>query len=112
MAFNLKKVLKALLLSSSQPLSIKEVQAAFARFHESSAVKAPADESGSRPVAATAEDGGPKTENGAEPTTGGESQSAGDVAEVVAELPQDPELYVEVPSLVTVTQIREAMDEI
>src|SRR5262249_2868931 len=34
MAFNLKKVLKALLLSSSQPLSIKDIQAAFTRFHE------------------------------------------------------------------------------
>ena len=34
MAFNLKKVLKALLLSSGQPLSIKDIQAAFTRFHE------------------------------------------------------------------------------
>ena len=34
MAFNLKKVLKALLLSSSQPLSIKDIQAAFTRFHQ------------------------------------------------------------------------------
>ena len=37
MAFNLKKVLKALLLSTSQPLSIKEIQAAFTRFHEQGA---------------------------------------------------------------------------
>ena len=34
MAFNLKKVLKALLFSSNQPLSIKDIQAAFTRFHE------------------------------------------------------------------------------
>ena len=34
MAFNLKKVLKALLLSSSQPLAIKDIQAVFTRFHE------------------------------------------------------------------------------
>ena len=34
MAFNLKKVLKALLLSSSQPLAIKDIQAAFTRFHD------------------------------------------------------------------------------
>ena len=33
MAFNLKKVLKALLYSSSQPLPIKDIQAAFERFH-------------------------------------------------------------------------------
>ena len=32
--------------------------------------------------------------------------------EVFAEPPQDPELYLDVPSLVTVTQIREVMDEI
>ena len=34
MAFNLKKVLKALLLSSSQTLSVKDIQDTFARFHE------------------------------------------------------------------------------
>ena len=34
MAFNLKKVLKALLLSSNQPLAIKDIQAVFTRFHE------------------------------------------------------------------------------
>ena len=34
MAFNLKKVLKALLLSTNQPLAIKDIQAAFTRFHE------------------------------------------------------------------------------
>ena len=34
MPFNLKKVLKALLLSSNQPLAIKDIQAAFTRFHE------------------------------------------------------------------------------
>jgi segregation and condensation protein B len=33
-AFELKKVLKALLFSSSQPLAIKDVQATLARFHE------------------------------------------------------------------------------
>src|ERR1017187_10610101 len=33
MAFNLKKVLKALLHSSSQPLAAKDIQAAFERFH-------------------------------------------------------------------------------
>ena len=34
MAFNLPKVLKVLLFSSSQPLTVKDIQAAFARFHE------------------------------------------------------------------------------
>ena len=36
MAFNLTKVLKVLLFSSSQPLAVKDIQAAFARFHERS----------------------------------------------------------------------------
>ena len=35
-----------------------------------------------------------------------------EAVEVVAEAPQDPELYADVPSLVTVTQIREAMEEL
>src|ERR1039458_10317322 len=34
MAFNLKKVLKALLFSSSRPLAAKDIQDAFTRFHE------------------------------------------------------------------------------
>src|SRR3569833_1590360 len=34
MAFNLKLVLKALLFSSSQALSIKDIQGVLARFHE------------------------------------------------------------------------------
>ena len=34
MAFNLKKVVRALLFSSSQPLAIKDIQDAVARFHE------------------------------------------------------------------------------
>jgi segregation and condensation protein B len=37
MAFNLKKVLKALLYSSSYPLSANDIQAAFERFHQQSA---------------------------------------------------------------------------
>ena len=105
MAFNLKKVLKALLLSSSQPLSIKDVQAAFARFHDPAAA---------RPVAGSA----PSTElgaGGAEPAAGAApslAPEAVDVPEVFVEAPQDPELYTDVPALVTVTQIRETMEEI
>ncbi len=85
MAFNLKKVLKALLLSSSQPLAVKDIQAAFTRYHE-----------GAAPVPGTAEEAAPAAEG----------------PEVFAEPPDDAELYAEVPSLVTLTQIREAMDAI
>ena len=84
MAFNLKKVLKALLYSSSQPLAIKDIQAAFERFHRQ-AVPAPAAD----PAAAPAE-----------------------AAEAPLEPPDSPDLYEQVPSLVTASQIREAMDEI
>ena len=113
MAFNLKKVLKALLLSSNQPLAIKDVQAAFTRFHDSASalpLEEQADEApdatpdsseavAADPVAETAPEGAP-AEVPVEP------------AEVFVETPQDPELYAEVPSLITATQIREAMDEI
>src|SRR5437879_4815514 len=101
MAFNLKKVLKALLLSSNQPLSVKDVQAAFARFHET----------GSLPLAAS--DEAPVTSEPPAPEASEQPASeVAEAAEVIAEPPQDPELYVDVPSLVTVTQIREVMDEI
>ena len=102
MAFNLKKVLKTLLLSSSQPLSIKDIQAAFARFHEQA----------QRPLISEE----PKSEAPLSPEAppANESLTAAvpEVAEVMAEPPADPELYSEVPGLVTVTQIRETMDAI
>jgi segregation and condensation protein B len=96
MAFNLKKVLKAWLLSSSQPLALKDIQATFTRFHEQ-APAAPEDEN-----AGAAQPAGesPETAAAAEP------------AEIPVEPEQDPELYQDVPSLVTAAQIREAMDEI
>jgi segregation and condensation protein B len=118
MAFNLKKVLKALLLSSSQPLAIKDIQAAFSRFHEQASQlpmsdsPSAAEESVTAKAAADAATGatGAPTEPN-EPTTS--AVPTDEVAEVLVEaLPQDPELYMDVPSLVTATQIREAMDQI
>ena len=103
MAFNLKKVLKALLLSSNQPLSIKDVQAAFARFHEQGQVPLIAEE-------APAADGAP-VEPAPVPEEG-LAAVAPEATEAIAEPPQDPELYSGVPELVTVTQIRETMDQI
>jgi segregation and condensation protein B len=87
MAFNLKKVLKALLYSSSQPLSTKDIQAAFERFHRAAAPAAGPDP--------------------AVPAT-----TANEAAEVAVEPPDSPDLYEEVPSLITAAQIREAMAEI
>jgi len=105
MAFNLKKVLKALLLSSTQPLAVKDIQTVFTRFHEL----------GSLPLRESA--GGPDGPDG----TNGEGKAlaeavapadVAEAAEVFAEALADPELYADVPSLVTATQIREATDEI
>lgn len=100
MAFNLKKVIKALLFSSNQPLAIKDLQAVFTRYHESALL----------PIASEVE----STANPAEAVPAGASATAptDDPAELVAEPPQDPELYSDVPSLVTATQIREVVDEI
>jgi segregation and condensation protein B len=122
MAFNLKKVLKALLLSTNQPLATKDIQAAFTRFHEQAA-SLPSFESAdeSTPAAdATATAAAPAAEVSAEPTAEGAgtegvaspSVPAEEPVEIVVEAPSDPELYRDVPSLVTATQIREAMDQI
>lgn len=120
MAFNLKKVLKALLLSSNQPLAIKDVQAAFTRFHDranalpltagvegrASSVEEPNPADG----AAEAPSDGAAAE--VAPATGEPAEVPAEPGEVIVESPQDPELYGEVPSLVTAAQIREAMDQI
>ncbi len=105
MAFNLKKVVRALLFSSSQPLAIKDLQDAVARFHEQkSAMAALLHE------AATAEPAG--TVAPAAPAEGVPAAPADEPAEVADESPQDPELYEEVPTMVTAAQLRDVMDEI
>jgi len=98
MAFNLKKVLKALLLSSSQTLSVKDIQDTFARFHEQGILPL-VEEPAGIPGAPAPEAPAP-------------APVVDEVPEVFAEPPEDAELYQDVPSLVTVTQIREAMDAI
>ncbi len=105
MAFNLKLVLKALLFSSSQSLTIKDIQTVFARYHEqtlfSGATSAPA-EGADVPVGADLEAGVAEL--------GALTVSDTEVEEVVA--PADDELYAEVPTLVTAAQIREAMEQL
>jgi segregation and condensation protein B len=105
MAFNLKKVLKALLFSSSQPLSIKEIQEAFTRFHEQDPLFRDLPEADSKPAPQETPDGVSEA-----------ALSAAAPIEPPAELPLEPavdeELYRDVPSLVTAAQIREAMEEI
>ncbi|HZL45781.1 MAG TPA: SMC-Scp complex subunit ScpB [Opitutaceae bacterium] len=101
MAFNLKKVLKALLFSSSQPLSINEIQETFTRFHEQD------------PLPGGLPPGEAKPDQGAEPTAAPpEAPPAELPAEFLLDSPVDEELYRDVPSLVTAAQIREALEEI
>lgn len=111
MAFNLKKVLKALLFSSSQPLSVKDIQTAFARFHDQAtlpiAVVDPTAE-GAAEVAETP--AGESIESAAPSSVPVEGEAA--EAIIVAPSETDADLYQDVPSLITATQIREAMDEL
>ena len=111
MAFNLKKVLKALLLSTSQPLAIKDIQAAFTRFHESAL---PLESDGSTDADTPKPEAAP---GAASPTVPPDAVPAGpepveELVEEPADVIKDPELYLDVPSLITGTQIREAMDQI
>ena len=114
MAFNLKKVLKALLLSTNQPLSIKDVQGAFTRFHDQAAALPMAPTAGEAPAAAAdaSATSGDRPEAGADGVAGISGGPLAEVLEVPVEfsVENDPELYSEVSSLVTATQIREAMD--
>lgn len=98
MAFNLKKVLKALLFSTSQPLSTKDIQMVFARFHDQAVTPAP--------VVAN-DEGQPASVVAA--STPGEFEP---VEVVVSPEEGDAELYRDVPSLITAAQIREALDEL
>ncbi len=106
MAFNLKRVLKALLFSSNQPLAMKDIQAAFTRFHEQAQLPLAPEVGGVRP-----EVGGEVAGQG-QPQVEAAAPAVEEAAEVISEAPADPELYTDVPSLVTATQIREVMDEI
>ncbi|HUG11429.1 MAG TPA: SMC-Scp complex subunit ScpB [Opitutaceae bacterium] len=95
MAFNLQKVLKSLLFASSGPLTVKDIQAVMARFHDQRTTQAAA------PTPATAgTDVAPAAVDPAE------------LADADAAFEESDELYVDVPSLITTTQIHEAMDAI
>lgn len=125
MAFNLQKVLRALLFASSGPLTIKEIQDTLTRFHAQEAellekVKpAPAAaEVPAEPAEVPAETPEPMAvvEGMAVVEPGTEGAAPADPA---AEVPlglsaaeTDAEYYQDVPSLITASQIREAMDAI
>lgn len=118
MAFNLKLVLKALLFSTSQPLSIKDIQAAFARFHEKAMLTESVEIEGEPLPVPAATDAPPLGDGGGEGAsvtaeTGQKIEAslsvpASDVPPA-APTEMDAELYHEVPSLITATQLREAL---
>lgn len=91
MEFNLKKILKALLASTSEPLSIKDIQAVITRYHEQR-----------EKSAANAQ---PETDEGGVPV-----KPFGDAPEPEQGIIED--IINQVPVLLTATQIREAVEEL
>lgn len=102
MAFDLKRVLKVMLFASNGPLSVKDIQTAVARFHEQ-AESLPLVEGEGETNAA----GAPSVGTGEPAAAATEAEPAESPLPLPAE---DDEFYRDVPSLVTTTQIREAMD--
>ncbi|HEY0863583.1 MAG TPA: SMC-Scp complex subunit ScpB [Lacunisphaera sp.] len=95
MAFDLKRVLKVMLFASNGPLSVKDIQTAISRFHEQATV-----------LPLTGESETPATPDEAAPAA-----VPAEPEEPVLPAPvEDDEFYRDVPTLVTTTQIREAMD--
>jgi segregation and condensation protein B len=111
MAFNLKKVLRALVFSTSQPLSVKDIQAVFTRFHEQASLSLGDAE---EPVSEEAASALPAALPEGVVSPGASEEAPAEVPAInpLALAQEDPELYADVPSLVTATQIREAMAEI
>ena len=105
MAFDLKRVLKVMLFASNGPLSVKDIQTAISRFHEQAVALPLAD----TPPEAAVEGEAPVVSVDAV-----ESTEAGAAAvEITLPAPmEDDSLYLDVPTLVTTTQIREAMEVI
>jgi len=84
MEFNLKKIIKALLLSTSEAVSIKDIQKVVQRYHAQAVHE--------------------KSEEGATPSNEAPSPSEAPVQEVIQDI------INQVPTLLTATQIREAVD--
>jgi segregation and condensation protein B len=84
MEFNLKKIIKALLLSTSEAVSIKDIQKVVQRYHAQAVHE--------------------KSEEGDTPATEAAAPSEAPVQEVIQDI------INQVPTLLTATQIREAVD--
>ena len=113
MAFDLQKVLRALLFSTNQPLSIKDVQDIFTRFHNQ-APPAPAAAPAAAALAPALTDQPDLSAQANLPAQDPAPAPAADSSEteIIAEDSADADLYQDVPSLVPAAQIREALDAI
>ncbi len=107
MAFNLKLVLKALLFSSSQPLTIKDIQTVFVSYHDQTATLGPGSGAGETDPGEATE---VSVDEGA--ATGQALATTADEINPLGLAPVDVELYADVPALVTAAQIRDAMEQL
>ena len=99
MGFNLKKILRALLFSTSDPLTIKDIQAVVTRYHSEL-------ENAKKALAKNAEQNDSMIQMPPEP------QLDEPRGENPAEQTEIEDIMSQVPTLLTATQIREAMEEI
>lgn len=110
MEFHLKKVLKTLLLSTAEPVSIKDIQAVIARYHEQrekEAVREAALAGTSEAGPVVAEATPPPLDESAPTATPSQEEltlSDPDTQRVIRDIIE------QVPTLLTATQIREAVD--
>ena len=109
MAFDLSRVLKVMLFASSGPLSVKDIQTALTRFHEQ-ATSLPLLDVSDAPEAGDGRQEAEGTDAGDRNQEAG--TTAAEAAEAVVPAAEEDEIYRDVPSLVTTTQIREAMEQI
>jgi segregation and condensation protein B len=133
MAFDLKRVLKVMLFASNGPLTVKDIQTAFTRFHEQAdslpfesdteavegAEKAESVETTTEgqdaPAPAEVADAPEVSEAVDAPVSEGSAQPAAagtEVVEAIVPAAEEDDIYRDVPSLITTAQIREAMDAI
>jgi len=113
MEFNLKKILRAMLLSTSEPLSIKEIQEVITRCHRSSSAEASEDEpaiEGSEGTVAAPVVAEVLAAAGVESSFAKAAESESSKEDSGQEVMR--ELIAQVPTLLTATQIRDAMEAI
>lgn len=115
MAFDLKRVLKVMLFASNGPLTVKDIQTAFTRFHEQAdslpfESETEAAEPGSETAVEASETPAPESETVGESSPVAEVAPVAEAAEAIVPPVEEDDIYRDVPSLITTAQIREAMD--